>query len=83
MDINLSFNWGGYCIGRGSRGTSERDLAEQEKIFDNFEKLKNQIQKIFPYEIVNNYDWTKNIMAIDFLREFGKHITAGICLIKN
>lgn len=59
------------------RGTSERDLAEQEKIFDNFEKLKNQIQKIFPYEIVNNYDWTKNIMAIDFLREFGKHITAG------
>ncbi|MDG7601218.1 tyrosine--tRNA ligase [Streptococcus pneumoniae] len=59
------------------RGTSERDLAEQEKIFNNFEKLKNQIQKIFPYEIVNNYDWTKNIMAIDFLREFGKHITAG------
>ena len=56
------------------RGTTERDLSDREEVERNFVKLKEQLQSIFPYEVVNNYDWTKDISIIDFLRDYGKYI---------
>lgn len=65
------------------RGTKERDLSDKEEVEKNFVKLKEQLQSIFPYEVVNNYDWTKDISIIDFLRDYGKYINVGYMLGKD
>lgn len=65
------------------RGTVERKLAKKEDVFNNFEKLKTQIQKVFPYPVVNNYDWVKDICIIDFFRDYGKYINVGYMLSKD
>ena len=65
------------------RGTTERDLSDREEVERNFIKLKEQLQSIFPYEVVNNYDWTKDISIIDFLRDYGKYINVGYMLGKD
>ena len=65
------------------RGTTERNLSDKDEVFRNFEKLKEQLQKIFPYEVVNNYDWTKDISVIDFFRDYGKYINVGYMLGKD
>ncbi|MBQ7173407.1 MAG: tyrosine--tRNA ligase [Clostridia bacterium] len=65
------------------RGTTERKLADKAEIFHNFESLKTQLQKIFPYEVVNNYDWTKDLTVIEFLRDYGKYINVGYMLSKD
>ncbi|MBO5102930.1 MAG: tyrosine--tRNA ligase [Clostridia bacterium] len=65
------------------RGTTERKLANRDEILYNFEKLKKQIQKVFPYPVINNYDWVKEINVIDFLRDYGKYINVGYMLSKD
>ena len=65
------------------RGTTERDLSDRDTIFRNYEALKAQVQKIFPYEVVNNYDWVKDIHIIDFFRDYGKYININYMLNKD
>ena len=65
------------------RGTTERDLSDRDTIFRNYEALKAQVQKIFPYEVVNNYDWVKDIHVIDFFRDYGKYININYMLNKD
>ena len=49
----------------------------REEIAHNFEKIATQVSGITGCEIVNNYDWTKDISIIDFLRDYGKYINVG------
>lgn len=57
------------------RGTGEREKADRDVIFNNFEKIKAQMKKLFgDITVVNNYDWFKNYNYIDFLRDVGKYI---------
>lgn len=65
------------------RGSTEREMSQEAVIKNNFEKLKEQIQKLFPYEIVNNYDWVKDITVIEFLRNYGKYININYMLSKD
>ncbi len=65
------------------RGTVERELRQKEEIFHNFECLKAQVEKIFGFEVVNNYDWVKDINVIDFFRNYGKYINVGYMLTKD
>ncbi len=65
------------------RGTTERKLSDKDEIFHNYESLKAQLQKIFPYEVVNNYDWVKDLTVIEFLRDYGKYINVGYMLSKD
>ena len=65
------------------RGTTERKLSDKKVVLENFAKLKTQIQKVFPYPVVNNYDWFKDINVIEFLRDCGKHINVGYMLGKD
>ena len=65
------------------RGTTERDLSDRDTIFKNYEALKAQVQKFFPYEVVNNYDWVKDIHIIDFFRDYGKYINVNYMLNKD
>ena len=65
------------------RGTTERALSDRDTVFKNYEALKAQVQKFFPYEVVNNYDWVKDIHIIDFFRDYGKYINVNYMLNKD
>ncbi len=65
------------------RGTVERELSQKEAIFRNFEALKEQVQKLFPYPVVNNYDWMKDMPVLEFFRDIGKFIGVGYMLSKD
>lgn len=65
------------------RGTVERKLSDRDEVMRNFDCLKTQLQKIFPYEVVNNYDWVKDLTIIDFFRDYGKYINVGYMLSKD
>jgi len=65
------------------RGTVERKLSDRDEVLHNFECLKKQLQSIFPYEVVNNYDWVKDINVVEFFRDYGKYINVGYMLSKD
>ena len=50
--------------------TAERPMISKEEVEHNFKGLKKQAEEIFGFEVVNNYDWTKDINVIDFLRDY-------------
>lgn len=66
------------------RGTGEREKADVEVIERNFVKIKEQMQKLFgDVQIVNNYDWFRDINYIDFLRDVGKYINVNYMINKD
>ena len=67
------------------RGTGEREKEEISVIEHNYGKMKAQIKKLFGEEVqlVNNYDWFKDINYIDFLRDVGKYINVSYMINKD
>ena len=65
------------------RPTTERAMISKEQVRHNFECLRKQVEDIFGFEVVNNYDWTKDINVIDFLRDYGKYFNVGYMLAKD
>ena len=62
---------------------SERPMITKEQVDHNFNCLKQQVIKIFDCEVVNNYDWCKDLNFIDFLRDFGKYFNINYMLNKD
>ena len=62
---------------------SERPMITREEVDHNIMCLTNQANKIFGFEVVNNYDWCKDINFIDFLRDFGKFFNINYMLSKD
>jgi len=65
------------------RPTTERAMITKEEVNKNFEGLKKQVEKIFGFEVVNNYDWIKDINILDFLRDYGKYFNINYMLDKD
>ncbi len=65
------------------RPTAEREMISKDAVLKNFEGIKKQIQSIFGYEVVNNYDWSKDINFIDFLRDYGKYFNVNYMINKD
>ena len=67
------------------RPTAEREIISFEAVQKNFQGIKKQIESIFNgnVEVVNNYDWTKDINILEFLREVGKYINVNYMLNKD
>ena len=63
--------------------TAERPMISKEEVEHNFKGLKEQAERIFGFEVVNNYDWTKDINVIDFLRDYGKYFNVNYMLAKD
>ncbi len=63
--------------------SQERKMITKEEVMHNVEGLTNQAKKIFGFEVVNNYDWIKDINTIDFLRDYGKYINVNYMLNKD
>lgn len=65
------------------RPTTEREMKSVSEIEENFEALKKQVTNLFGFEVVNNYDWCKDINFIDFLRDYGKYFNINYMLDKD
>ena len=63
--------------------SSERQMITKEQVEKNVEGLTKQAKEIFGFEVVNNYDWIKDINTVDFLRDYGKYINVNYMLDKD
>lgn len=62
---------------------SERPMITKEELNINYLGLRKQVEKIFGFEVVNNYDWSKDINFIDYLRDYGKYFSLNYMLAKD
>ena len=67
------------------RPTAEREIISKETVEKNIEGLKRQVTRLLDNkaEVVNNYDWTKDVTFLDFLRDIGKYINVNYMLNKD
>jgi len=78
-------------VGDPSGKSEERNLLNEETLAKNVAGVKAQLEKFLDFntgspntaELVNNYDWFKNISFIEFLRDAGKHITVNYMMAKD
>ena len=63
--------------------SKERQMITKEEVEKNVLGLTKQAEKLFGFEVVNNYDWIKDINTIDFLRDYGKYINVNYMLDKD
>lgn len=64
-------------IGDPDGKATERDLKSLDEIARNKTAVAEQYKTIFagqPFEIVDNYDWFKDMRYLEFLRDVGKHV---------
>lgn len=64
-------------IGDPDGKAQERDLKTVEQIAENKAGIVAQYKQVFagkPFEIVDNYDWFKDLGYLQFLRDVGKHV---------
>jgi tyrosyl-tRNA synthetase len=62
---------------------AERPIISKEEVEHNIAGLTKQAKEIFGFEVVNNYDWTKDLTIIDFLRDYGKYFNVNYMLAKD
>ena len=62
---------------------TERPMITKEALQHNFSSLKKQIEDLFGFDLVNNYDWCKDMNFIDFLRDYGKYFNINYMLDKE
>lgn len=71
------------------RDSGERTLNPEEQVAEWTQKLANQLSGFLSFEgenaarIVNNYDWTSEITAIDLLRNIGRYFRLGTMIAKD
>lgn len=63
--------------------TEERSMKTIEEIERNVKGLTEQAKKIFGFEVVNNYDWIKDMDIVTFLRDYGKYFNINYMLDKD
>ena len=63
--------------------SAERPMITKETLEYNYKKLRKQVEDIFGFEVVNNYDWSKDINFIDYLRDYGKYFNLNYMLNKE
>lgn len=71
------------------RESGERTLNSVDTVKEWVSSLQNQLAQFLdfdgdnPARMVNNYDWTSELTAIDLLRDLGKHFRMGTMLAKD
>ncbi|PCC41147.1 tyrosine--tRNA ligase [Brevibacterium aurantiacum] len=71
------------------RMSGERTLNPREVVVEWLEKIRAQVEKFLDFDgpnaaqVVNNYEWTSEMSAIDFLRDIGKHFPLNRMLAKE
>jgi len=76
-------------IGDPSGKDKERELSNQEAVEGRAARIKAQMEAFVERntgqkpQVVNNYDWVKNMSAIELLRDVGKYFTVNWMLGKD
>ncbi len=77
-------------IGDPSGRSAERNLLTLDVIDANVESIKGQLASILDFEVktnpaqvINNADWLRQLLLVDFLRDTGKHFTVNYMLAKD
>lgn len=77
-------------VGDPSGKSAERNLLTKEELDHNLEGVKSQLERFLDFdcgensaEMVNNYDWFKDFIFLDFIRDVGKHITVNYMMAKD
>lgn len=78
-------------VGDPSGKNEERNLLNEETLRHNEEGVKKQLMQFLDFdtskpncaEMVNNYDWFKEMSFLSFIRDVGKHITVNYMTSKD
>ena len=78
-------------VGDPSGKSEERNLLSEETLRHNQEGVKKQLMQFLDFdplkpnyaEMVNNYDWFKEMSFLTFIRDIGKHITVNYMTSKD
>ena len=77
-------------VGDPSGKSQERNLLDAETLDHNVSCVKVQLEKFLDFDcgensadMVNNYDWFKDMSFLDFIRDVGKHITVNYMMAKD
>ena len=78
-------------VGDPSGKSEERNLLSEETLRHNQEGVKKQLMQFLDFdpskpncaEMVNNYDWFKEMSFLNFIRDVGKHITVNYMTSKD
>jgi tyrosyl-tRNA synthetase len=77
-------------VGDPSGKSQERNLLDAETLNHNVACVKAQLEKFLDFdcgansaEMVNNYDWFKDMSFLDFIRDVGKHISVNYMMAKD
>ncbi len=78
-------------VGDPSGKNEERNLLSEEVLRHNEEGVKRQLMQYLDFnpslknaaEMVNNYDWFKEMHFLNFIRDIGKHITVNYMMSKD
>jgi tyrosyl-tRNA synthetase len=71
------------------RQTSERNLNPKAVVDAWVERIRSQVERFVDFDgpnggrVVNNYDWTKDVTVLDFLRDVGKHFSVSRMLARD
>lgn len=77
-------------VGDPTGKSSERNLLDDETLQKNLKGIQKQLEQFLDFncgansaEVVNNYDWFKNMSFLEFIRDVGKHITVNYMMAKD
>ncbi|MBA2540017.1 MAG: tyrosine--tRNA ligase [Deltaproteobacteria bacterium] len=77
-------------VGDPSGKSTERNLLDDATLAANLAGIRAQLERLLDFTdpntgavIVNNYDWTKGISYLEFLRDIGKYLTINYMLAKD
>lgn len=76
-------------VGDPSGRSDERTLLDATTLEANTAGIRAQLESLFDFSgdsaarLVNNYDWTRDVSLLDFLRDVGKHMTVNQMVAKD
>ena len=78
-------------VGDPSGKSEERNLLSEDILQRNQAGVKKQLEKFLDFDaskpnaavMVNNYDWFKGMLFLDFIRDVGKHMTVNYMMAKD
>ncbi len=74
-------------VGDPSGRSDERNLLDDATLGTNLAGIRSQLEKLLDFDgdadLVNNYDWTRDLTLIEFLRDTGKHATVNQMAAKH
>jgi len=75
------------------RDVGERSLNEADTVAEWTERIRGQLERFVDFSdsgdsptgaiVVNNLEWTQGLLAIEFLRDIGKHFSVNVMLDRD